>query len=66
MVNFKPISYLVATLVFITAQNAFAVGLGDIPNAHRGKFLPQADSLGSALIDGQPHLRLRLQTRRGG
>ncbi|MDH3608416.1 MAG: alginate export family protein [Gammaproteobacteria bacterium] len=61
MANFKPISYLVAALVFITAQNTFAVGLGDIPNAHRGKFLPEASSLGSVLIDGEPHLRLRLR-----
>ncbi len=53
MVYFKPLSLLIAASIFLISQGAGAVGLTDIPNAHRGKFLPPADSLGSALIDGQ-------------
>ncbi len=61
MTNIKPIYLLVATTIFLVSQAAIAVGLPDIPNAHQGKFLPPTDSLGSALIDGQPHMRLRLR-----
>ncbi len=61
MVNFKPISYLVAILIFIVAQNAYAVGLSDVPNAHSGRYLPQSDSLTSAFIDGKASASMRLR-----
>ncbi len=61
MAYLKPLSYIVAVAIFMIAQSANAVGLADIPNSHQDKYLPRADSLGSAILDGQAHMRLRLR-----
>ena len=61
MAYIKPLSSLMAAAIFVIAQGAGAVGLPDIPNTHQGKFLPQAESLGSALIAGKPHLMMRMR-----
>ncbi|NNC69129.1 MAG: alginate export family protein [Gammaproteobacteria bacterium] len=50
-----------AVSIFLIAQAANAVGLADIPNSHQDKYLPKAESLGSAILDGQAHMRLRLR-----
>lgn len=61
MVNFKPITYLMAAAIYVIAQSAGAAGLANVPNTHQGKFLPPADSLGSAILDGKPHVSIRLR-----
>ena len=61
MAKLKPFSYLIAFAFFVFSIGAGAVGLPDIPNSHQGKFLPAADSLGDALIDGKPHAMIRLR-----
>ena len=52
--------YLITT--FILFQPVYAVGLGDVPNAHHNahhKLYPDQESIGQAIVNGKADLWLR-------
>ena len=60
MVNYRSIIYCFTTAaVLVFVHSAGAVGLPNVPNTHQGKFLPEADNLGQALISSKGDLMLR-------
>lgn len=63
MGNIKAVTGLTtALLTFTFCQVAGAVGLPSVPNTHQGRFLPQSDTIGGALINnGKADFMLRLR-----
>ncbi len=62
MINFKSLSCLITTaIIFMIAQSAGAAGLPDVPNVHRGKFLPNTTEIQHAMMSGKPDVWLRMR-----
>ena len=62
MASFKPIKYLIASLVFMLSQGVLAVGLTNVPNTHFNahyNLQPEDPNLTNALFSGKFDLWIR-------